>query len=256
MIDFLQRQPLLALLAAAAVVLVAIIGVETGFGTRLAPRVPAGVARPAAPPEVKLLPPLAAGNADTLYPEMAARPLFVPLRRPAPPAEVAAAGAMKKGQFVLQGVTIAGETRIALLREKTTGKIHRVEKGQDLNGMKLAEVTPESVTLAQGADQEVLPLQVQKPAPASAAQAGPFGGVAPGLGFPAPNPAVPQPGGFAPAVPQPVPAPVPGGPPQADFGPHPPGNPAARPTGEATTAPMSPEELLARRRARRAQQNE
>jgi hypothetical protein len=40
-----------------------------------------------------------------------------------------------------------------------------------------------------------------------------------------------------------------------DFGPAPP-NPAARPVPQATTAPLSPEELLARRRARRTQQTQ
>jgi len=151
--SFLQRQPLLVALVAAAIVLAAIIGVETGFGSRLGASVPRGVSRPASPQELKLLPSLAAVNAETQYPETTSRPLFVPLRRPAPPAEAAAAGTLKRGQFVLQGVTIAGDTRIALLKEKSTGRVHRVEKGHELNGMKLAEVSPESVTLAQGNEQ-------------------------------------------------------------------------------------------------------
>ena len=174
MASFVQRQPLAAALAAASVLLVAIIGLETGFGARLRPSVPAGVSRPAVPAEVKLLPSLAASNAETLYPETTARPLFVPLRRPAPPAEAAAASTLKRGQFVLQGVTIAGETRIALLREKSTGHIHRVEKGREVNGIKVAEVTPESVTLAEGNEQEVLPLQVLKPTASGATIQGPF----------------------------------------------------------------------------------
>lgn len=250
MASFVQRQPLVAALAAASVLLVVIIGLETGFGARLRPTVPAGVSRPVVPAEMKLLPSLAASDAETLYPETTARPLFVPLRRPAPPAEAAAASTLKRGQFVLQGVTIAGETRIALLREKSTGHVHRVEKGREVNGMKLAEVSPESVTLTQGNEQEVLPLQVLKPTASGGTIQGPFGpsaGSAPGAPAGAPQP----PAGVQPPIPG-----IPGNAPRADFGPSP-ANPAARPPeGAATTAPMSPEELLARRRARRAQQNQ
>jgi len=248
--SFLQRQPFLVALVAAAIVLAAIIGVETGFGSRLGASVPRGVSRPASPQELKLLPSLAAVNAETQYPETTSRPLFVPLRRPAPPAEAAAAGTLKRGQFVLQGVTIAGDTRIALLKEKATGRVHRVEKGHELNGMKLAEVSPESVTLAQGNEQEVLPLQVQKAPATAAAVEGPFGPsghTVPGIPMPS---GAPHPGTNPIAVPGAAP-----GQPRADFGPGPP-NPAARAEEAATTAPLSPEELLARRRARRAQQNQ
>jgi hypothetical protein len=169
MLAIVQRQPVVAALAAAAAALVVVIGIETGFGSRLGPSIPKDVSRRAVPFEAKLLPPIAPSDADQRYPEMVARPLFVPLRRPAPPAEATAQSAMKKGQFVLQGVTIAGDTKIALLREKSTGKIHRVEKGHELSGMKLTEVSPESVTFVQGSDEEVLPLQVLKPAPGGAA---------------------------------------------------------------------------------------
>jgi hypothetical protein len=251
--SFLQRQPLLAALAAVAIALVVAIGVETGFGARLGASVPAGVSRPASPQELKLLPPLAAINADTQYPETTSRPLFVPLRRPAPPADVAQASAMKRGQFVLQGITIAGDIRIALLRDKSTGHIHRVEKGHELGGMKVAEVTPESVTLMQGNEQEVLPLQVLKPGPGGAVNTtGPFGGPAQ-----QPQPIPTPPGAPQAAISRPGMITAPGsaanGEPHPDFGPAP--NPAARAPGEAAAAPMSPEELLARRRARRAQQN-
>ena len=236
MLAILQRQPLIAILAVAAVLLVAVIGFETGFGARLGPAIPAGVSKPAAPYEAKLLPALAASDPERSYPEMAARPLFVPLRRPAPPAEPVQQANLKRGLYTLQGVTIAGDTRIALLREKSTGHIVRAEKGKDLNGMKIAEVNPDSVTLAVGSEQEVIALQVVKPTP------GPI--TAPG-------------GPFGPSGPAGAPAPGAVQPPTAS-GPHPPQgapgtNPAAPTVPQATTAPMTPEELLARRRARRAQ---
>jgi len=230
-----------------------VIGFETGFGARLAPSIASGVSRPAAPFQAKLMPALAAVDPDQLYPEMAARPLFVPLRRPAPAAEQAAASNMKKGQFVLQGVTIAGDTKIALLREKSTGHIHRIEKGREVNGIKVAEVLPESVTLAQGSEQEVLPLQVMKPGPGVHPNAiGPFGppgvplGVAPGAPTPAnanPLAAPPQPGAVNAQ-----------GVPMQTFPAQQLQNPIGVAPPQATTAPLSPEELLARRRARRSQQ--
>ena len=247
MTNVFQRQPLIATLAVTAAVLVAVIGFETGFGSRLGPRIPAGVSKRAVPFEARLLAPFAPVDADPAYPEMVARPLFLSSRRPAPPAEASSQATFKREQYVLQGVTIAGGTRIALLREKATGRIHRVEKGKELNGITVAEVNPESVTLALGKDQEVLPLQVLKPGPGGAATVplGPFG--------------LPSgPGGLgAPGAANPLAPPTPGA------GAHPnspaspvPANPPATALPQATTAPLSPEELLARRRARRAQQTQ
>jgi len=246
MLAILQRQPLIAILAVAAVLLVAVIGFETGFGARLGPAIPAGVSKPAAPYEAKLLPALAASDPERSYPEMAARPLFVPLRRPAPPAEPVQQANLKRGLYTLQGVTIAGDTRIALLREKSTGHIVRAEKGKDLNGMKIAEVNPDSVTLAVGSEQEVIALQVVKPAPGPmTAPGGPFG-----PSGPAGAAAVAPPGTQPPAAGTPNPAPQAG----PSFGPAPHGaNPGSPTVPQATTTPMTPEELLARRRARRAQ---
>lgn len=250
--ELFQRQPLVVILAAAAVILLVAIGFETGFGSRLVPSISTGVSRPAAPFQAKLMPPLAAAEPERLYPEMATRPLFVPMRRPAPAAEQAAASNMKKGQFVLQGVTIAGDTKIALLREKSTGHIHRIEKGHEVNGMKVAEVSPESVTLAQGSEQEVLPLQVMKPGPGVHPNAiGPFG---PPGGAPAGVPGAPLPVNTNPLA-----APPPGavnaqGVPMQTFPQQQLQNPIGTAVPQATTAPLSPEELLARRRARRSQQ--
>ena len=251
--ELLQRQPLAVILAAAAVVLLVVIGFETGFGAHLTPSIGSGVSRPAAPFQAKLMPPLAAAAPEQLYPEMATRPLFVPLRRPAPAAEQAAASTMKKGQFVLQGVTIAGDTKIALLREKTTGHIHRVEKGREVNGIKVAEVSPESVTLAQGSEQEVLPLQVMKPAPGVHPNAiGPFG--PPGVPLGAP-PGAPIPANANPLAAPPQPGAVNAqGIPMQTFPAQQLQNPIGVAPPQATTAPLSPEELLARRRARRSQQ--
>ncbi len=190
-------------------------------------------------------------TAPETYPDTVARPLFIATRRPAPEAPAVQGGAMVKGQFILQGVTIVGETRIALLREKSSGRTHRVERGKDINGITLASVDPDRVVLAQGPDREEVVLTVQKgppPAPTTLPAAGPSaplpvpGPVAPPLANPISAPhAVTGAGPFLPPGFNPTPAPA-----------QPPTPPAAAP-GQAAAQPLTPEETLARRRARRVQ---
>jgi hypothetical protein len=248
MIDVLQRQPLISALALAAAVLVVAIGLETGFGSRLQPRVPEGYSRSAAAQEARLLPPLARLEPERDYPEMVARPLFIATRRPAPAAEAASQVTFKRDQYVLQGVTIAGATRIALLKEKASGRIVRVEKGHEVNGVTLSEVNPESVTLALGKDQEVIPLQVQKAVPGGVAPPqGPFGPLQGGI------PGLTQPSGIA----RPAGLPMPGAPPGPTSSVVPlPANPGFSASPQTASVQLTPEELLARRRARRSQTNE
>jgi general secretion pathway protein N len=265
--NLFRQNPLASALVVLAALLVVVIAVEASFG--LWPSQTAHAPSTAAPSEVKLLPPLASVVAEQAYPETAARPLFTPTRRPAPAAP-AVAGNMVKGQFMLTGVIAVGDLKIALLKEKASGKVHRVERGKEISGMTLSNVEPERVTLAQGGDEEVLTLSVQKgPAPATAGaaaavapQVGMFG-PAPGQPAPAAGPAAAVPPGMpTPAAPsQPPTPPVAAGaanPAQRSmFGPFP--NQAQQqsqpqPQGDPSESkPMTPEELLARRRARRGQ---
>ncbi len=138
MIELLRRNPLVVALAALCAVLAVVVVVELATIGR-----PSGAAVPrkVAAGEAKLLPSVATVSPEQAYPETAARPLWVPTRRPAPPA-AAQQAAVARGQYTLQGVTIAGGTRIALLREKTSGRIHGVEQGKDVGGMQVAEVEP------------------------------------------------------------------------------------------------------------------
>ncbi len=258
--DWLKRNPLLGVLAAICVLLAVVIGVEAGFGATLREAMRPASGKPALPTDAKLLPPLVATAEDQAYPETTARPLFTPTRRPAPVLAAASPSTIPRGQFVLAGVIAVGDNRIAMLREKANGRIHRVEKGS------------EQVTLAQGGEEEVLTLAVSKPAPGAslgtASVQGPFGGMgaAPGAapvpGSPAPLAVQPS-GQVAPFpgfVNSPNSPPLPGvtaptPPPGAAMNP----NPAARGQPDpsaAAAAPLSPEELLARRRARRTQQNQ
>ena len=267
--EFLRRNPVAAALAGAAVLLAIALVLEFVF-VRPAPDTGAG--RKAAAGDAKLLPPLVAVAPEQAYPESAARPLFTPTRRPAPEPAAQQQQAFQPGQFVLLGVTMAGDNRIAMLREKSTGRIYRIARGGEINGIKLASIERDTVTLAMGGQQEQLPLTVQKATPgqpnpggpaaaANATMHGPFGGAAPVAppGMPHPGAPVPFPSGNVPGQAPAVPVPLPqGAAPATAF----PGAAAPAPATAPTPAPtatadpyagLSPEEVLARRRARRAQ---
>lgn len=272
----LQRHALSILLGLVALALLVVIGIETGWGANLRAKLPV-MGGKVAPVDAKLLPPVVAEAPEALYPETGNRPLFTPTRRPAPAA--VAQTTMNKGQFVLQGVTIVGDLRIALLRERAGNKTHRVEKGRDVNGITVAEIESDKVTLRQGNDSEVVGLLVQRPgtlppvglpgaAPPAAAppvSAGPFATPpAPVAPVPTAPPAAAVPGASPVRPPQPNmpprtgggPVPVPGQP-ALPGGPSFPTTPAPAPGAAATpTGEMTAEEILARRRARRIQQQQ
>ena len=265
MIDVLRRNPVIAALAIACAALVAVVAFELLSPTTAS----SASARKTAAAEAKLLPPVATVGVDQVYPETVNRPLWIPTRRPAPTAVATPAASFPKGQYILQGVIVAGGTRTAMLKEKTSGRIHRVEKGRDVNGIQVAEIEAESVTLAQGDEREVIELRVQRPggpgappppAPVAASTAGPFGSPAhapqaapaqpvPGVTTsPAPNPVAPPAGSPFGSVPRP--------PQVGPLSPQPANSsnpPAAAAPQDASSTPMTPEELLARRRARRNQ---
>ena len=240
-----RRHPMLAALAVVAALLAAAIGVELVLGT---PTVrPSAAAKRPAPAESKLLPAVVATAPDA-YPETVARPLFVATRRPAPEAP-SQESTMVKGRFILQGITIHGDTRIAFLREKASGRTYRVERGKDVSGATLATVDTDRVVLAQGGDREELVLSVQKapPPPPQPVQPGPF--VAP----PAPAQPVAASPIVTPSIGQPVTGAGPALPPGFNPAPAAPANaPAAG--AQPAAAQLTPEEVLARRRARRVPQ--
>lgn len=139
--------------------------VEAGKG----PRAPAKVA------EAKLLPAFALAPEIQSGGETTGRPLFVPGRRPAPPAAGNGSETLKKGQFVLQGTTIVGDLSFAMLKEVATGRVHRVQKGAKVNELTLADVGPAFAVLTLGGESETVPMLVAKSTGiAVAAPAGPF----------------------------------------------------------------------------------
>lgn len=124
----------------------------------------------AAVPAVKILPEFILPDAETGFPELLARPIFVASRRPMASASQGAAGAMKKGQFALVGVVITPSQHSALLRDVESNKTETVAMGAQIRGLTLGEVEAGKVVLRMGAESEELVLKVQvgvKPPPAS-----------------------------------------------------------------------------------------
>ena len=265
--EFVRRNPVAAALAGAALLLAIALVLEIVF---VRPAIDAGTGRKPSAADAKLLPALVAVAPEQAYPETAARPLFTPTRRPAPEPAAQQQAAFQPGQYVLLGVTMAGDNRIAMLREKSTGRIYRIARGGEINGIKLASIERDTVTLAMGGQQEQLPLTVQKagaapgqPTPggpgvpqANATMHGPFGAAGTAAATPPTGGPVPFPQGNVPGQTHAAPVPLPPGSSPAVPFPGAPGAVAPTPAANAGADPyagLSPEEVLARRRARRAQ---
>ncbi|MES2932269.1 MAG: hypothetical protein V4805_02110 [Pseudomonadota bacterium] len=151
----------------------AIIGRELDWGRKLHSKVPTSKVPVHKSTPVVLQPEFGLPQLDQTYGEMLARPLFVPTRRPPPPPPppvpvVPPKPMMRKGQFVLLGVIITKDKKIALLREISNGKSVRVELGSEINGIKLEKLEHDKAIFKQWDDQEELILKVQampKPQP-------------------------------------------------------------------------------------------
>ena len=199
-------------------VIAALVGWETNWGYALR-RVPAlDTAVASQPVTIALLPEYGINGGIESRRETIERTLFNPTRRPAPPqAAAAATPKLQTGQFVLTGTTVVDQRATALLREVNGGRSRRVQQGETINGMLVAEVQADRVKLTVGPDAELLTLKVG---------AGPKTTIQPQV-----------------AVAQPPPQP-------------PPGTPGAPPAPNAAAAPdqvMDAGEVLAsRRRAARA----
>ena len=236
---------------ALAFVLVVLLAAEYEFGkvdAGTGPRTPAKVV------EARLIPPFALAPEAQVAPETAARPIFVPARRLSPPAATASAPVMRKGQFVLTGITVTPEASYVFLRESSTGKTKSVRRGEMVNGITIDVVEPRRAVLRQGEETEDLVLNIQVPARMTAAV--PASGQAPAPGVPGAvhlQPGMPVPGavphapgavmpalGEVPPVPRAVP-PAPGAVPAAAV-------PAAPKDQAAGTQPPAPTPPSGRRR--------
>jgi hypothetical protein len=145
-----------------ALALVALVGIETGWGDQLhtLPAAPQAIEpKPVVP---TLLPEYQVEGGVASLNETVDRTLFNPTRRPAPPATAGAEAERKlqAGQFILTGTTLAGDRSIAFLKEVAGGKARTVRKGDKINGMIVADVLPDRVRFSQGGDSEELVLKV------------------------------------------------------------------------------------------------
>ena len=190
-------------------VIALLIGWETDWGRALT-RVPAldtnVVARPV---NVALLPEYKVDGGVEGNRETVERTLFNPTRRPAPPTVSAAAkSSIQRGQFVLTGTTVVDKKATAFLREVNGGRSRRVQQGESVNGMLVAEVRVDRVKLTLNGDAEELTLKVatgpratvqpavtptpgqpgQQGQPGQPVQPGQPGGSAPGATVPAAAP--------------------------------------------------------------------
>ena len=138
-----------------------LVGWETEWGHALK-RVPALDANVATQPvPVALLPEFRIDGGTDSRRETVERTLFNPTRRPAPPQSSAAAKpAIQPGQFVLTGTTVVDNRAMAFLREVNGGRSRRVQQGETINGMLVAEVRADRVELTAGETAEHLTLKV------------------------------------------------------------------------------------------------
>lgn len=180
-------------------VIALLIGWETEWGERLT-RVPAlDAAVTPQPVNVALMPEYKVDGGVEGNRETVERTLFNPTRRPAPPSiATAARQTMPKGKFLLTGTLVVDKKATAFLKEVNGGRSRRVQQGEMIDGMLVAEVRADRVKLTLNDETEEIVLKVA---------AGPKSTVQP---VPAPNvPGQPgQPGGpVAGAAPQQVPQP-------------------------------------------------
>jgi hypothetical protein len=247
MMKALLRGPYLfsTLVAAGIVLTLVAIGLETDWG-RAGHFVP--VVKRMAPARIAdagLLPAFSLAPIDQVSPQAGERPLFVPTRRPAPVAVASQASAMRKGQFLLQGTSITKDFGdIAMLKEVATNRSYVVRKGEQLNGITVDKVDASRVLLKQGEETEDLAIKTQGPTKGAPLVQVPSGSIFPQPAPPVPAAAVPKPPGTvaAPAT----------NPPAAGQA----ARTAVPQPAVASQTPLTPEEILARRRAARSQQTQ
>jgi hypothetical protein len=112
------------------------------------------------PVVASLLPEYAIVGGAAGHTEMVQRTLFNPTRRPAPVAPEAGTARLQRGQFALTGTLVIDGKSTAYLKEVSGNKARRVLAGERINGMLVAEVSPDRVRLTLGDESEVLTLKV------------------------------------------------------------------------------------------------
>jgi hypothetical protein len=145
----------------AIAVLAAMIGWETDWGRAIAVLPHRAEAIDPKPIVATVLPEFSIPGGVEARNETVARTLFNPTRRPAPTmAQETASSRLKTGQFALTGTMLVDGKNVALLREIAGNKARRVQAGETINGMRVAEVKADRVKLTVGDESEELILKV------------------------------------------------------------------------------------------------
>jgi hypothetical protein len=141
--------------------LAALVGWETDWGRELQPPLPAPEAITPKPVVAALMPEYEIAGGVAARQETVERTLFNPTRRPAPPVnQEGAVPRLQRGQFALTGTMIVDGKNTAFLREVTGNRSRRVQQGESINGLLVAEVRPDRVKLTMGDESEELVLKV------------------------------------------------------------------------------------------------
>ena len=141
--------------------LVLLLAWQTDWGRAFARTPPAESAAAPAPLAVALLPEYQPAATPEKNKDAVERTLFNPTRRPAPVAVAEAVKPkMQRGQFTLAGTIVVEGKTTALLKEVSGGKPRRVLQGESINGMTVAQVASDRVTLKMGDESEDLILKV------------------------------------------------------------------------------------------------
>ena len=160
----------LALLASAGGLLFGLLSLQERTDTQSAAQQPTVAAPPASSAaEESEMPSTDIPQAPLSdFVEMTMRPLFSPTRRP-PAADESSeeqeivqetsAGPVETNQFMVMGIVIAPDEKVALLKQlKNSAEIVRVKEGQKVSDWTVAEITPQSVTIEQSGVTDVVKL--------------------------------------------------------------------------------------------------
>lgn len=147
--------PLLS--GAVSLVLAALLAASLSAPARRWEPPPAPPFAAVAPPASAPLPPARIDTAETM-----SRPLFVPSRRPPPPAPVAgSASAAAPGtlaNMTLIGTIVGPGARVALIRTSGASVVQRLAPGQSVNGWEVVEIGQDHVVIRAGAGEQKLVL--------------------------------------------------------------------------------------------------
>ncbi|HEV8014427.1 MAG TPA: hypothetical protein VGP48_02780 [Stellaceae bacterium] len=141
------RLPRLLLIGCAFMLAIIVGELVFRVGVRKPPAAPAPIAGPTA-----ALPAAPSPPGIDAYAEIAARPLFEPSRRPAPPDQAPSGPPPARPSVVVLGIALTGGTRYALVRHGNPPKVEQFTEGQNIDGWQIQAITGDHVTLHSGAD--------------------------------------------------------------------------------------------------------